>query len=234
MFFRTVHSLFFYFLAVISSIIGTALALIFVPFSKSKTRPFQTAAHLWARFLAFFSGVRVKVSGLESIPKDKPVILASNHQGVPDIILLLAYLPVLFRFAIKKELFKIPVFGWYLKRAGYFLIDRTAALSAYQAVEKITEIIKAGESTLIFPEGTRTKTGELGNFKRGSLLAALKSGAPIIPIAISGSFDIMPSGTWILNPHPLKLSVGKPIYIRSEADYDSKVEEVREAIARML
>jgi 1-acyl-sn-glycerol-3-phosphate acyltransferase len=234
MFFRTIHSLFFYFLAILGSIIGTILVLIFVPFSKSKTRPFQIAAHLWARFLAFFSGVKVKVSGFENIPKDKPVILASNHQGVPDIILLLAYLPVLFRFAIKKELFKIPVFGWYLKKAGYFMIDRAAALSAYQALEEITEIIKAGESAVIFPEGTRTKTGILGKFKRGSLLAALKSGAPIIPIAISGSFDIMPPGTWILNPHPLKLSVGKPIYIRSEADYEDKVEEVREAIARML
>ncbi|MFH1347590.1 MAG: lysophospholipid acyltransferase family protein [Candidatus Margulisiibacteriota bacterium] len=231
---RIIHSIFFYLITVISFVVGTTITLFFVPFSKSPYRPFQTAAHLWARFLAFFSGVKVKVSGLENIPRDKALILASNHQGAADILIVLACLPIRFRFAIKKELFKIPVFGLYLKKAGYFSIDRKMVLSAYRTVETIIKIIKEGESVLIFPEGTRTKTGELGRFKRGSLLAALKSGAPIIPIAISGSFNIMKKGSWLFNPCPVKFSVGKPIYIQSEADYDSKVEEVRETIARML
>jgi len=182
----------------------------------------------------FISGVRVSVSGIENIPRDKALIFAANHQGAADILILLANLPVNFRFAIKKELFKIPVFGWYLKKAAYFSIDRKLVLSAYRTVEMIIEVIKEGESVLIFPEGTRTRTGELGKFKRGSLLAALKSGAPIIPIAISGSFNIMQAGSWMFHPCPVKFSVGQPIYIKSEADYDSKVEEVRQAIATML
>ncbi len=214
--------------------IGTTLTLFFVPFVRPAHKPFQISAHLWARMLAFFSGVKVTVSGLENIPKDSAVILAANHQGAADILLVLAFLPVRFRFAIKKELFKVPIFGWYLKRAGYFSVDRKVVLSAYRTVETIVEIIKAGESVLIFPEGTRTKTGELGKFKRGSLLAALKSGAPIIPIAISGSFNIMRKGSWLFNPCPVKFSVAPPIYVKSEADYNDKVEEVRQAIARML
>jgi 1-acyl-sn-glycerol-3-phosphate acyltransferase len=231
---RMLHSIFFYFLTVVSFFVGTTLTLFFIPFSRSKTRPFQVAAHLWARFLAFFSGVRVKTTGLENIPKDRALILAANHQGAADILIVLAFLPIGFRFAIKKELFKTPFFGWYLKKAGYFSIDRDVVLSAYRTLETITDILKDGESVLIFPEGTRTRSGELGKFKRGSLLAALKSGAPIVPIAISGSFNIMPRGTWLFYPHPVKLSAGKPIYVRSEGDYNSKVEEVREAIARML
>ncbi|MFH1684507.1 MAG: lysophospholipid acyltransferase family protein [Candidatus Margulisiibacteriota bacterium] len=231
---RAIHSILFYLLTVVSFVVGTTLALCFVPFAKAPHKPFQTAARLWARFLAIFSGVKVTVSGIENIPKDKALILASNHQGAADILIVLACLPIRFRFAIKKELFKIPIFGWYLKKAGYFSIDRKMVLSAYRTVETIIEIIKEGESVLIFPEGTRTKTGELGKFKRGSLLAALKSGAPIIPIAISGSFNIMKKGSWLFNPCPVKFSIGKPISIRSEADYDSKVAEVREAIARML
>jgi 1-acyl-sn-glycerol-3-phosphate acyltransferase len=215
-------------------LIGTTVPLAFIPFTRSSHKPFQIAAHIWSRFLIFCSGVRVNHSGLENIPKDRALIFASNHQGAADILILLAYLPVHFRFAIKKELFKIPIFGWYLRKAGYFSIDRKVLLSAYRTVEMIIEIIKEGESVLIFPEGTRTRTGELGRFKRGSLLAALKSGAPIIPLAISGSFEIIQKGGWTFDPRPVKLSVGKPIYIRSEADYDSKVEEVREAIARML
>jgi 1-acyl-sn-glycerol-3-phosphate acyltransferase len=231
---RIIHSLIFYFLTGISYIIGTVLTILFIPCSRSKTRLFQRSAHLWARFLVMISGIKVNVSGLENIPRDKALIFASNHQGAADILLALAYLPVGFRFAIKKELFKIPFFGWYLKKAGYFSIDRELVLSAYRTVETIVEILKQGESVLIFPEGTRSRTGRLGKFKRGSLLAALKSGAPIIPIAVSGSFDILPKGSWVINPHPIKMSVGKPIRIQSEADYEHKVDEVRAAIGKML
>ncbi len=231
---RIIHSLFFYLLLGLSFAIGTAITLIFALFSRSKSRTFQTAAHLWARFLALFSGVRVKVSGLDNIPRGKALIFAANHQGLGDILIALAFLPVSFRFAVKKELFKVPFFGWYLKRAGYFSIDRGMVLSAYRTVENIVEIIKGGESVLLFPEGTRTKTGELGRLKRGSLLAALKSGAPIIPVAITGSYNILPRGSWIMRPHPVKVKLGKPIYIRSEADYEGKVEAVRNALADML
>jgi len=231
---RIIHSVFFYLITVITFMAGTTITFLFVPFVRPTHKPFQIAAHLWARMLAFFSGVRVKVSGLDNIPKDSAMILAANHQGAADILLVLACLPVRFRFAIKKELFNIPVFGWYLKWAGYFSVDRKVLLSAYRTVETIIEIIKDGESVLIFPEGTRTKTGELGKFKRGSLLAALKSGAPIIPIAISGSFNIMKKGSYLFNPCPVKFSVAPPIYVKSEADYNDKVAEVRETIARML
>ena len=229
-----VHTIFFYLITVVSFLLGTTITLFFVPFTKQRSRPFHVAARLWARFLIFFSRIKVTVSGTENIPKGQALIFSSNHQGAADILLLLAFVPENFRFAIKKELFKTPVFGWYLKRAGYFSVDRKAFSSAYRTVEAIIEIIKAGASVLIFPEGTRSKTGELGRFKRGSLLAALKSGAPIVPIAISGSYNIMPRKTWIINPCPVKLTIGKPIYITSEADYDNKVVEVREAIAKML
>ncbi|MFH1826508.1 MAG: lysophospholipid acyltransferase family protein [bacterium] len=231
---RLFHTIFFYLLIAVTFLFGTTLTLILGVFTRSKAQAFQKAAHLWARFLMPFSGIKLNVSGLGNIPRDKAVIFASNHQGAMDIFLVLALLPVNFRFAIKKELFKIPFFGWYLKKAGYFSIDRKLILSAYRTVEKIIDYIKSGESVLIFPEGTRSKTGELGRLKRGSLLAALKSGAPIVPIAISGSVKIMPRGSFLLNPCPVKFSVGQPIEIKSEEDYDNKVEEVRQAIAGML
>lgn len=231
---RLLHNLAFYFVTVVSSVVGTMITLIISLFVKDKHRPFLTAARLWAKFIGLFSGVRVAVSGLENVPLDKPAILVCNHQGAADIPILLACLPVNFRFAIKKELFKIPIFGWYLGRAGYFSVDREVILSAYKTLEKIVEIIKSGESVLIFPEGTRSRDGTLGKFKRGSLMAALKSGSPIIPIAISGSYNIMPRGTYLIKPTPVKFSVGKPIYIKNEEEYDAKVEEVRTAIAEML
>jgi 1-acyl-sn-glycerol-3-phosphate acyltransferase len=231
---RFAHTIFFYLVLVISFVIGTAIALLCVPFTKAKNAPFQAAARIWARMLGVISGVKIAVTGLENIPRDKPLILAANHQGAGDIMIVLAFLPVHFRFAIKKELFDIPIFGWYLRRAGYFPIDRELVLSAYKMVEQIVGFLNAGDSVLIFPEGTRSTDGTLGKFKRGSLLAALKSGAPIVPLAISGSYNLMPRGTWLLNPCPIKLSAGRPIYISTEADFENKVAAVRQAIADML
>jgi len=234
MIFRVIHTISLYLLTVASFFAGTAIALCIAFFSKNKIRTFQAAASRWARFLMFFSGIKVEARGLENIPRDKPAILVSNHQGAADIPVLLANLPVRFRFAVKKELFRLPFFGWYLRQAGYFSIDREVVLSAYKTLETIVEILKAGESVIIFPEGTRTRDGSLGKFKRGSLMAALKSGAPVVPIAIAGSYDIQPRGTYLINPATVKLSVGKPIYIRHEKEYDAKVEEVRGVIAKML
>jgi 1-acyl-sn-glycerol-3-phosphate acyltransferase len=174
----------------------------------------QTIARNWARFLITFSGIKITVSGLENIPKKQPVIFASNHQGAADILLCLALIPANFRFAIKKELFKIPLFGWALKKCGYFVIDRG--------------------SILIFPEGTRSRNGALGPFKQASLLAAPKAGVPVVPIAISGSYSILQRGSWVFERHPIKFSVGKPIKIASEDEYVKKLEEIRDAIARML
>ncbi|MFH1542263.1 MAG: lysophospholipid acyltransferase family protein [bacterium] len=231
---RLIHTLLFYLTFAVTFLIGTAITVMIAPFAKDQTRLFQTSAHYWTKVLVFASGIKIQKTGLKNIPQDKAVIFASNHQGAVDVMLLLAVLPIGFRFAIKKELFKIPLFGWYIKKAGYFSIDRKMIRSAYRTVEEIIAIVQSGGSVLIFPEGTRTKTGELGTFKRGSLLAALKSKAAIMPVAISGSFHILPKGSLILHPRPVKFSVGQPIEITSETDYTTKVEEVRNSIAKML
>ncbi|MGB9613522.1 MAG: lysophospholipid acyltransferase family protein [Candidatus Margulisiibacteriota bacterium] len=232
--FSIIYTFYLYFLVVSSFFLGISIVIFLSLFFQNKERLFQSAAHLWAKFLILLSGIKVSVHGLENIPRQQPVIFAANHQSAADIPILLAYLPVNFRFAIKKELFYIPIFGWYLRKAGYFSIDREAILSAYKTLTDIIEIIKLGGSVLIFPEGTRSYDGNLGKFKKGSLMAALKAQAPLIPIAISGSYHIMPRKTWLIRPYPVKLSIGKPIYIKTREEYENKVEEVRRVIAKML
>ena len=101
-------------------------------------------------------------------------------------------------------------------------------------MEQIINILKVGDSVMIFPEGTRSKTGELGKFKRGSLMAALKAGVPVVPLAIDGSYNLMPRGSWLIQSTKVTLSIGQPIRITNEEDYDSKVNEVRDAIEKML
>ncbi|MFH1683722.1 MAG: lysophospholipid acyltransferase family protein [Candidatus Margulisiibacteriota bacterium] len=232
--FKLIYTIYLFVIVISTFIIGTTVTLFFVPFSKTKSRPFQIAARIWAKLLLFFCFIRLEVIGRENIPKDKPVLIAANHQGFADILIVLAAMPVYFRFAIKKELFSIPFFGWYLKKAGYFPIDRKIILSVYKTVEVMEKIFNEGDSVLIFPEGTRSKTGQLGVFKRGSLVTALETGCPVIPISISGSYNIMPRGNLFAWPHPVRLTISPPVYITAEETYDNRVKEIRDAVAKNL
>ncbi len=231
---KLIYTIYLYTIIVSTFIIGTTIALLFVPFSKNKSRPFQIAARIWAKLLLFLCCIRLQVAGQENIPKDRPVLIAANHQGFADILIVLATLPVYFRFAIKKELFSIPFFGWYLKKAGYFPIDRKIVLSVYKTVEVMEKIFSEGDSVLIFPEGTRSKTGQLGAFKRGSLVTALETGCPVIPVSISGSYNIMPRGSLLAWPCPVRVTISPPVYITSEEEYDDKVKEIRNTVEKNL
>jgi 1-acyl-sn-glycerol-3-phosphate acyltransferase len=98
----------------------------------------------------------------------------------------------------------------------------------------MVELLAGGNKILIFPEGTRSQDGSLGEFKRGSLLAALKAGVPVLPVAINGSYNIMPKGTKLIRPTKVRLSIGKPIIIANDSEYEAKLGAVRQSIANML
>jgi len=232
--FRLVHNFILYSITAISFFIGLAITLCIIPFSKNKANTYHSAALLWVRFCSFFSGIKVILNGQENVPRNQAVIFVSNHQSAADIPILMASLPIPFRFVMKKELRRIPLFGWCMQQAGHLFIERESAFSSYRTLDKVVEALNSGKSLLLFPEGTRSWDGSLGKFKRGSLLAALKSGAPIIPLAISGSINIMLRGTWLVRMSKVKLSIGKPIHIKNQEEYERKLEEVRESITRMI
>lgn len=184
---------------------------------------------LWSRVLLFLSGVTVELKGAENLLKDKPQILAANHQGAFDILAFQAFIPIQFRWVAKRSLFKIPIIGWSMSLAGYVGIDRERAGSAYKSIEAAADKVKSGTSVLIFPEGTRSASGELLPFKRGSFLLAVKSGVPVIPISITGTKDIMKRESILIKPGAINIVVGKPI---ETTGVDEKVlmNEVRKAI----
>src|SRR3989339_1866450 len=133
---KTIRTLIFYILLVVTFFLGTTIALFFSLFASParKMRLFQIAAKLWAKLLVWVSGIPLTVSGLENLNKNEAVIYASNHQGAADILILLAVLPAGFTFIIKKELFDIPLFGWYLRAAGYISIDRGSRRGAVEMI----------------------------------------------------------------------------------------------------
>ena len=234
---RIIRSLFFYLTAVLGFFIGTALTILIALPARpdKKLKIYQNSALTWSRLLAFISGVPVKVQGLEHLKKDEPVVIVSNHQGAADILILLAYLPVYFRFIIKKELYKIPFFGWYLKKAGYISVDRGVGEKAHRMFSEAQEALRSGDSILIFPEGTRSRDGKLQPFKRGSLLLAFKAKVSVVPVAISGSFHILPAKSIFYNLVPVSLKIGKPIsLLKYGSAYEKALEDIHGVIQQML
>lgn len=238
---KFIHTLIFVLVGVITFFIGTLLTIPVALFMKEKNRAFHFSARYWSKLLLLTAGVRVSISGVENVPVDGGLIFASNHQGAFDILILLASLPREFRFVAKSELFKVPFLGWYMSFAGYVPIERDVSASAHKTIGSVAEVLSKGECILIFPEGTRSKTGELGPFKRGSLMAAFNSGASVVPVAISGSYGMMPKNTFVINRVPVTISFGKPLsfgkYVGkrpSREDYESELKGLREEIVRLL
>jgi 1-acyl-sn-glycerol-3-phosphate acyltransferase len=168
---------------------------------------------LWARSIIAVSGVKVSVTGIENVPRDRAVLFLSNHQGAFDIPAIQSVLPVHFLWVAKKSLFKVPVVGWSMSLTGYISIDRDNPAEAVKSMEKASESMSKGISVVIFPEGTRSETGALLPFKRGAFMLAKKSGVPIVPVAIQGTNRIKKKGSFLVNPAKVRISIGRPIPI---------------------
>jgi 1-acyl-sn-glycerol-3-phosphate acyltransferase len=171
-------------------------------------------ANIWGKILLTISNTKVQVIGKENILRGKPQVFMANHQSDFDILITLAYVPGQFRWIAKKELFAIPVFGRAMKGAGYIEIDRQNHEKALLSLDQAALRIREGKSVMTFPEGTRSRDGEIKAFKQGTFYLAIQSGVPIVPISIIGSGDIMPKGSLKIKPGKIKLVIDKPIDVK--------------------
>jgi len=196
----------------------------------------QGLAARWARSICSASGVEVAISGTEQLNPEKPYIFAANHSSQFDIFVLQGFLGVDFRWLAKKELFNVPIWGHAMRRAGYIPIDRSHGRKAIKSLDEAAQKIAAGTSVIIFPEGTRSKDGKLHDFKAGAMILAIKSAVPIVPVAILGTYEILPKGKLLMTPGKVQIRVGRPIETKncsSKAKHDlARVSQ--EAVAELL
>ncbi len=172
----------------------------------------HSVASLWLRICLILAGVKVEVRGLENIPTGGgPFILASNHKGAFDIPALQANIPIQFRWIAKSGLFTIPFTGWAMRMAGYISVDTHSGRAFLTSIRAAVRKIQGGTSVLIFPEGERYTDPGLLPFKKGVFLLAVKSKAPIIPIAIIGTEKILPRGQSRIRPGLVKIAFCPPI-----------------------
>ncbi len=168
-------------------------------------------ARAWARMLILASGMKVQVSGLEHVPRQGGCVIASNHLSLMDTPLVIAHIPLQFRFLAKRGLFKIPFIGGHLRRAGHISIPREDARGSLKAMSESARMIQErGVSALVFPEGGRS-TGELREFKEGAAYIAIKAGVPVVPVAIQGTRQVLPMGSVLVRPGRVRLSIGEPL-----------------------
>ncbi len=179
-----------------------------------KHRPdgvYDWAARDWSRQILRAAGTPVTVEGLEHVPRGQPLVYASNHSSMFDIWALCATLPGSVRFVAKRELTRIPLLGGAMRAAGHIAIDRALKKRAFEAYGQVAATIRRGFSAVVFPEGTRSRTGELLPFKNAPFALAVTAQVPIVPVYVHHTFEILPKGRYVLRPKPIRLLVARPI-----------------------
>lgn len=204
---------------VITFILGSAALLIGW---MGRTIPFHIE-RLWARTVLWVSSVTIIIQGQENIFKNSSQMFVANHRGLFDVPALFLALPVKVRFIAKKELFRIPIFGWAMSLSGHISIDRESPIGGIRAFNTaVVQARKENVSICVFPEGSVSWDGALQSLKNGAFVLAARSMVPVVPVWISGSREVLPRGTIMIRPGTIKVSIGEPIdtsrYSRENSD----------------
>lgn len=221
-------------LVALLSAIGGIAAILVRPFDRNRNA-FHWIPRTHSRIVLKLFGIRLEVRGGENIQPGRSYVYVANHASLFDIPATVFGIPDRVHIVYKRELHRIPFFGWGLKfGSDYIAIDRGRGADAARSLEHAVEKIRGGKSVLLFAEGTRTKDGKLQPFKRGAFNLAVKAGVPVIPVTINGSFKILPKGTFAMNPGTITLTIDKPIKVRRDGkDEELKLmEEVHKVIEK--
>ena len=169
----------------------------------------------WAMNRIKDSGATINVYGKENIPEDRNVVFISNHQGDFDIAIFMALIPKEKGFVAKIELNKIPILRTWMKYLGCVFMDRKDLKQSLKTINEAIGFIKKGHSMVIFPEGTRSKGDNMGEFKAGSFKLATKTNAPIVPVTIDGSYKLKERNNGRIKPDTVNVYIHKPIYMEN-------------------
>jgi 1-acyl-sn-glycerol-3-phosphate acyltransferase len=195
----------------IMTILSSIFLLFSIPFDR-KNRSFSFVAYWWSKAVFAVTGIKVKAVGLEQIDRAKPYVYVSNHASVFDITAVVVAINRYVRFIAKKEIKRIPLFGWATARAN-IMVDRKSGPDSAHSIERAARRIALGESVIVFAEGTRTRDGNLLPFKRGAFSLAIQAGVPIVPLTILGSYDIMRKGKLSVSKGVITILVNRPVEV---------------------
>jgi 1-acyl-sn-glycerol-3-phosphate acyltransferase len=215
---------------VLFTLIYGTLIFIVRPFSKEGSR---IVSVWWCKNIAFLTGVKAVLHGLEKLDKSSHYVFLANHSSYYDIVALYISLPYKLSFIAKKSLFSIPIWGWALSLVGHIPLDRENPQKARLSMDKaIAKINNEKRSIFAFPEGSRSRTGQINEFKLGIFTLALKAGVDIVPIAIRGARDAMRKGTFFVRSGIIDVHILDPIPVKGIGSTDkyALAQKTRDAI----
>jgi len=194
------------------------------------------ARDIWSPSVLWIGGIKVETKGKENIDVEQPYVVVANHESQIDIPVLFSGLPIGMRFLAKRSLFFIPFFGWSMAVAGYIPIDRSSRRKAVRSIDKAALRIRKGPSLMVFPEGTRSPDGGLKKFKTGAFVLAIKAGIPVLPVAIRGTFEVMPKSSLAIRPGNVECVIGRPIETKGMAmtNKEALKNQAFAAVAEMI
>ena len=233
-FLAAVRSVFAYLLVsiyvLIAGPIGLALSL---PFRWKD--PLYVLGHIGVGLALALSGIRYRVSGREHIPRGRASVFCSNHESNVDPPVLFLALHKRLHVLFKAELKKIPILGRVMEGGGFVAVERDRRDASMASIERAAESIRQGNTFLIFPEGTRSRTSEMLPFKKGGFIMAIKAQAPIVPVAVSGGRAAMQKGSWFVRPVMVRVRIGAPVETKGFTldQRDELIDIVRERIERL-
>ncbi len=189
----------------------------------------------WSRLHLLAAGCRVEYSGQENLERRLPCIFVSNHQSNLDIWALAMVLPVSTRIVAKASLFRIPIFGRAMRSAGFIAIDRGDREKAIRSLDAAQAWLRAGNPILMFAEGTRSRDGRLLPFKKGPFHLAAQTGCPVVPVAVVGSWSLMPPGGLVARPGTIAVRFGDPLRADGEsaASVGALLDRAHDAVSRL-
>jgi 1-acyl-sn-glycerol-3-phosphate acyltransferase len=193
----------------------------------------HACARVWSRLILTTSGIRVRVEGLENVNPRETAIYCANHQSAMDIPILFVNLPVQFRFVAKRSLFNMPFMGWHLRRSGHIPVDRGRPRESLRSFAQAAQRIREGCPVVMFPEGRRSRDGQIGPFKAGSIYLAVLSGVPIVPITLNGTRAVLKPDTYHVRAGQTEMIVHPAISTKDLTleDVDALSKRVRDQIA---
>jgi len=221
-------------LAVVTAVCGTIALLASLVEKSGRTQ--HRIARIWARGCLWAAWSRLAIIGAENFRKYKVAVYVSNHTSYMDTPVIFAALPFQFRILAKKSLWSWPFIGWWLNRSGQMPIDTENPQATLSSLGGGVKALRSGMPLFVFPEGGRTVEGQLQPFLSGAAYLAIRAQVPLVPMALSGVYDLLPIHTHHLYPSKLRLHVGEPIDTKGMTvrQIDELTEQMREAIAAML
>ena len=200
LFFLVPYNIFIWLYVVIIFTIARWGGYVLALFYKDREKGFLTITYPLLKFWFILLNIKVNVKGIEHVPKNKPVIVASNHQSYLDTVIFQCYFPKVVNFFAKKELIRTPLLGKIMLNQGHFIVDRKNPKKALKQMKHVRKSIEKGKTILIFPEGTRTLTGKINRFKRGLFHIAAQTGVDILPCYLNGTYQTYNKHSFLFHP----------------------------------